>query len=369
MQIDKVNRDLLHLMNERAVLVKQVADLKEREGFATFDPDRENSVVSKMQRLNYGPLSNDIVGRLFRHLMLLFREWEEEQRRSARIQAEAEEWLMHQRVAIVGLGLMGGSAVLALKKNLPRLYIAGYDRDPQLISSIAERLDLHTQNLEKIFSCDVILLALPVGATVGFLKEHAKRFRPGQFLIDMASTKRQVAETAKHVLDASVHFFGGHPLAGKADPGAENADPLLYLNRPFLLTAETGNPNLRYAESFVRALGANPMVMSPEDHDAILANTSHLPQMISTALTLAVAEFQAKSDLPLVHGPALKDMTRLAVSNYEMWKDIALSNSDEMNEAIDHFVNVLRTLQAKLVSGQFENDFAKAKDFKKDRVS
>ncbi|HWR49947.1 MAG TPA: prephenate dehydrogenase/arogenate dehydrogenase family protein, partial [Bryobacteraceae bacterium] len=163
--------------------------------------------------------------------------------------------------------------------------------------------------------------------------------RPDTVVTDAGSTK--VAITAAASL-LPCRFVGGHPLAGKAERGASAADAQLFSGRPYVLTSE---PPAEFLE-WLKAIGAIPVRMSPEQHDRVVALTSHLPQLASTALAAELASLD-QADLA-VSGPGLADMTRLAGSSWDIWADILQTNAGPVSAALDRYIARLQKLRASL---------------------
>jgi prephenate dehydrogenase len=201
------------------------------------------------------------------------------------------------------------------------------------------------------------------------LDEH---IREPAIVTDTGSTKRDIVSAAA-ALPPRFTFVGGHPLAGAAQGGLEHARPDLFAGRPWLLTpafargnrdgAPAGHPrpdDVRAADeaqaidkltAFVAALGAEPRIVAPADHDRILAFLSHLPQFTASALMQVVGDAVGQGGLSL-SGRGLADTTRLAMSPADIWRDIAATNADQIGPALDALIDVLKRLRADLRDGE-----------------
>lgn len=250
-------------------------------------------------------------------------------------------------VGIVGLGLIGASWAKALRRYAPEHRIVADDR--------------------RLNHADIVILAMPVLAIAAFLKKHRRDFRSGTLITDVGSTKRAICAAAR-ALPFGVTFIGGHPLAGRPGGGAAQADADLFVERNYVLTPEKGAPRkaLSLLSALVRRVGARVVLATPEEHDRALAVTSHLPQLLSTALALEGASLAKRSPAAkALMGPAFRDMTRRAESSYEMWRDIALTNKDFIPKAIDSYLATLRKLRKTAPRAAFGKEFAKARAFRK----
>jgi prephenate dehydrogenase len=246
-----------------------------------------------------------------------------------------------QTVAIFGVGLIGGSFGLALRE-------AGFDGEILGVSSSAATAAASKRGIissaatldEAVHRADLIYLAQPVDGILKTLEQIAPAVRRDCLISDAGSTKVQIVAKAAGLLPLD-QFLGGHPLAGKEQRGVEAADGGLFRGRPYVLTPSS--PETSRSERFrawLRRIGAEPIDMSPEEHDRTVALTSHLPQLLSTALAQTLAK-QDNKRLEAVFGQGLLDMTRLALSAPELWSSILLTNQEAINSAIDMFLESL----------------------------
>ena len=267
-----------------------------------------------------------------------------------------------QRVAIVGVGLIGGSIGLATRRLLPGTRVVGIDRDPVLRRARA-RGALHegtTRLSEGLRGADLVVLALPVDGIVAILPRVARHLPPGAVLTDVGSTKREIDRAAR-TLALGGRFVGGHPMAGSERPGIDHADGRLFSRAAWVLcpTPRSAGPGarrppagtpLRRLSRFVRRLGARPVLLRPAAHDRVVARLSHLPQLVSVALTNAACRAEARRHLHL-SGPALRQMSRLAASPPRLWAGILKSNRAAAERAIDDVIGELVRLKRALPAG------------------
>jgi prephenate dehydrogenase len=261
--------------------------------------------------------------------------------------------IVFPRLAVVGLGLIGGSIAFAARRAWPSTHVVGIDRQTVLREGIARRaIDVAAEDLSAVADADLIVLAAPVRKNLGLLREIAAHAPRSAVVTDVGGTKRAIVDAAA-ALPSPVTFVGGHPLGGGARGGFEFATASLFTRRPWIFTPPDGDqpPALREAverlSAFVTGLGAQPTVMSAADHDRLLALISHLPQLAATALMEVVGTTVAGNGLRLA-GQGLVDTTRLASSPADVWRDVCLTNADEIGRALDLLIERLSDLRGDL---------------------
>jgi len=257
-------------------------------------------------------------------------------------------FLSTARIAILGLGLMGGSLAMALRGHCAALY--GVDPDPDTVALALEKQIVDRAACEPaalLPTADVIVLAAPVRAILSELR-RLPDLHPGQAVVfDLGSTKRRILE-AMQALPARFDPIGGHPMCGKEKGSLANADAGLFRGAAFALTplARTSPHARRLAQALALAVGARPLELDAETHDAWVGATSHLPFLVSNALAAAVPA-EAR---PLV-GPGLRSATRLAPSPSAMILDILTTNRDHILAAVANFRLRLDALESALQTG------------------
>jgi prephenate dehydrogenase len=255
-------------------------------------------------------------------------------------------------VSIVGVGLIGGSFALALRKAGFGGQITGVSSKAAIDAALARgAIDRGLPLADAAAAADFIYLAQPIErilSTIGVIDEYAQ---PGALITDAGSTKRAIVDRASGAIRRA-RFIGGHPMAGKESSGVEHADADLFSGRPYVLTGRDAE-----LESWIERIGARLAVLSAEEHDQLVAVTSHLPQLISTALASVIG---AEPDAANVAGPAALDLTRLAVSPYEIWRDIFATNAEPIDVALAAFIGKLEELRAALRSPEMERAFETA---------
>ena len=249
------------------------------------------------------------------------------------------------RIAIVGLGLMGGSLALALKGRCAALY--GVDSDQAtvelaLAKKVVDQADRDPATL--LPQADLVILATPVPVILEFLQKLPSLLQKPCIVLDLGSTKRDILE-AMADLPEDFDPVGGHPICGKENLGLENADSGLFQGAPFVVTAlERTTKRARSAVAqIVSMVGARLIEMPAEAHDRILASTSHLPFLVSSALALSTP----REFLPLV-GTGFKSTSRLAGTPSHMTMGILQSNRENILNAILAFRNALDQIESAL---------------------
>ncbi|MDP9266944.1 MAG: prephenate dehydrogenase/arogenate dehydrogenase family protein [Acidobacteriota bacterium] len=297
---------------------------------------------------------------------------------------------MFKQITIVGTGLIGGSLGLALKRAGSggkgfkskgfKIKIVGCDRAPVLAAARKRgAIDRgETDCGQAVRGSDLIVLATPVGAIIDFLDRLGPRLPKNVFITDVGSTKQEIVARARRVFGPAVarRFLGGHPMAGKEHGGIAHADAELFRDGLWFLTPAQdqdldSGPAADWA-ALLASIGARATTIAPEAHDRLVAWTSHLPQLLATALASSLADFAEQlaadsgDDLMLadgssnpsdVGGRGLRDMTRLAASPYDMWRDIALTNTANIEQALAALEQKLAHIRENLRTRELEEEF------------
>ena len=271
------------------------------------------------------------------------------------------------RVAIVGTGLIGGSFALALRRHFPSLALVGFDRPDVLERALPLGAVQETSATlgDAVHGADLIYVALPVGATIEALSEIAAHCGAKALVTDACSTKDVICRAANSKFTTGARFLGGHPMAGKEQPGIDRADAELFRGAPYaLIGAENDSDDrVRGFAEIVRAIGAQPVWCDAETHDWSVGIVSHLPQLVSIALAQVVQDETDETGLPLsLAGPGLKDLLRIAGSPYGLWRDIVLTNKDNISHALDRMTQAIDHLRSNLASKELEQEFKAAND-------
>ena len=272
--------------------------------------------------------------------------------------------LTDARVAVVGLGLMGGSLAGALHGKCAR--VIGVARREETIESALSRglIDDGTTDLATgVQGADIVVLATPVRTIIEQIEEIGPLLPSGCLVMDLGSTKAQIAGRMND-LPAGVQPIGGHPMCGREVAGIAAADPALYRGCTFILTplARTSPAAIALGESLVQAVRAHPLIIEPEQHDRLAATISHLPYLLACAL-VSTADALTSIDPAVweIVAGGFRDTTRIAGSDVTMMLDILLTNRGEVLEALNTYRASVRKLAQLVASGE-EEDLRQALD-------
>ena len=267
---------------------------------------------------------------------------------------------MFNQLGVIGCGLMGGSFALALKRAGLVKRVIGYSKSPSTTEK-ARQLGVIDQAAESallaVSGSDVVLIAVPVSATEATFKAIRHLVEPGVLVMDVGSTKRDVVDAARRVLKERIpSFVPAHPIAGKEVAGISHADATLYNGRQVILTPlpQTSPELVQKATDCWAAIGSQVLRMTPENHDAAFAAVSHLPHMLAFAYFNSVARQPAGRDFLSLAGPGFRDFTRIAASDPAVWRDILMSNREEILKQTQRFRHTLDAMEHVMKSGNAE---------------
>ena len=272
---------------------------------------------------------------------------------------------MWDRIAILGTGLIGGSMALALRRHSSKSHLVGWDR-PEVLTDALERGavdEVQTDLAAALRGANLVYIALPIGRTLDLLPEIARLAEPHALVSDACSTKGAVCAAAGQHFRGVARFLGGHPMAGKETGGIKNADADLFRGAKYVLVAEAAEPDERVKKfaALVEAVGAQPVWLDAKTHDWAVAIISQLPQLAAVALAGVVHDETDETGLPLaLAGPGLRDTLRLAGSPYELWRDIALTNRENLARALDRLAQAVDHLRGILASRELKDEFEAA---------
>ncbi|MHB0913101.1 MAG: prephenate dehydrogenase [Armatimonadota bacterium] len=272
-----------------------------------------------------------------------------------------------QTVAIIGVGLIGGSFGMAVKSRGIAQRVIGIGRNPERLQRAVElgAIDAWTTDLvEGVSEADLVYIATPVGTILDFVRDIAPHIPSGCIVTDAGSTKAEICKGADELVP---RFVGGHPMAGSEEAGVEAAHPDLFVGPAYVLTpTEKTDPAARATvHRIAEAVGSRVIVMDPTAHDACTAVISHLPHVIAAAL-VNLAESRSHENpevLELVAG-SFRDATRVAGSSPVLWRDICSTNSESIRQSASDFCAQLEEGLHAILSGDadaIEEWFAAAK--------
>jgi prephenate dehydrogenase len=278
-----------------------------------------------------------------------------------------------RRISIIGLGLLGGSWGLALKKLGFQGRVVGCGRRAESVQRALASgvIDEGCQDpVAAVRDADLAILATPVGTILDLLPVMKASVSPRALVTDVGSTKGLICRKAQELFADNPLFLGAHPMAGKERSGLENASATLFENARYVLTPlrieHLEDARVKAFAALVTALGAHPFVSDAASHDRAVAFLSHLPQLLASGLASLVAEKGAEDFLPLeLAASGFRDVTRLAESPYAVWRDICLTNVENIQAALDALIAKLEDLKLHLSDRELEREFAQALELRK----
>jgi len=287
---------------------------------------------------------------------------------------------MIERIAILGTGLLGTSVGLALRAGGFHGSIVGWNRSAagaQEALSMKAIDSIAADPLQAARESQVVLLALPIYATLDFMEKLSPILGSEHLVTDVGSTKAQITAAAGRLFNSPERaaFLPGHPMAGKERGGANLGDANLFRGAVWLFTDEaTGQRSPHSAElvkdwrELVASMGSKTLDLDPARHDELVGWVSHLPQFVATALSaLLEEEVGAAPELKDVGGRALREMTRLGSSPYSMWRDIAATNSEAIQRTLHALEQRLAHLRENLRTAALRDEFEQANKFRRDQ--
>ena len=256
-----------------------------------------------------------------------------------------------RRVAIIGLGLLGGSIGLAIGKYLPDVRTTGFDANPDSRKRAAERKltdKVCDTAAEAVADCDLVIFCVPVGAMGSAAADVAGTLPAGAVVSDVGSSKESVLQALAGALPGHT-IIPAHPVAGTENSGPDAGFATLFRNRWCIVTPPEGAPEDRVEDlsQFWQALGARVELMTPAHHDLVLAVTSHLPHLIAYTIVGTASDLEevTRSEVIKYSAGGFRDFTRIAASDPTMWRDVFLSNKDAVLEMLQRFSEDLTALQ------------------------
>ena len=267
------------------------------------------------------------------------------------------------RVAIIGLGLIGGSIGLAVREMLPGVATTGWDADAAVRRRAAERGLAGTiceTAGDAVREAELVILCVPVGAMNAAAEAIAADLIPGAIVSDVGSSKRRVGEALARTLPEAV-VIPAHPVAGTENSGPDAGFPELFRHRWCIVTPDDTAPPaaVEALTQFWEGLGATVEIMDPAHHDLVLAVTSHIPHLIAYTIVGTASDLEdvTRGEVIKYSAGGFRDFTRIAASNPTMWRDVFLSNRDAVLEVLGRFTEDLSLLQRAIRDGDGETLF------------
>ena len=262
-----------------------------------------------------------------------------------------------EKLAIIGVGLMGGSLAMSLRENGEVGSVMGIGRGLANLEKAKELgiVDSYTQSLEEgLKDADVVIVATPVGSIVDLIQSNQKYMKPGAVITDVGSVKGDIVNGVDRILDDRLSFVGGHPIAGTEKSGADAAFPGLYKGSRCIITPSksSGEEALSLVKRMWELTGAKVIVMEAEDHDKILAAISHLPHVVAYSLVNTVDGVKDFEESIMKYSAGgFRDFTRIASSSPEMWRDICVMNRDALLDMMGRYMSELKNVQKMIEEG------------------
>lgn len=259
---------------------------------------------------------------------------------------------MIERITIIGLGLIGGSIAKAIKSLNVEREVSAFDKKEVLDAAVdAGCIDAALNSIEEVFNADLVFICLPVDLTIYTLEKLAPNLHDGIIVTDVCGVKSPI-QAKWDSLNCQGIYIGGHPMTGKEKGGFENSDPLLFENSVYIISDTVK----KYPESqdflkLIQSLGAKIQLVNPDVHDQLVANVSHVPQLLSVALMNSAAKKDGKINFLDFAAGGFRDMTRVASSDYSIWDPVIKQNKKEILSALESISNEIE-LYKKLISSQ-----------------
>jgi prephenate dehydrogenase len=277
-----------------------------------------------------------------------------------------------RRIAIVGVGLIGGSLALALRARRPEILIHGITPTHGQAEAALQRGAVHSASarLEDVASSDLVVIATPLDAMRGVLASLTTAAR-GVLITDVGSVKTEVMGWARDLLDRPERFLGSHPMAGSEESGLEAARATLFEGAPWVFTPAPGQDLAPFGAwlECVRAIGATPIMMEAQEHDRRVALVSHLAFLLSSAYVSAIRSSEEPERTAALAGPGFRDMVRLAAGDPRLYAAVARANRESLRAAVDRFERALGDYRRLLddgdpsISALFEESRAATRDW------
>jgi len=264
-----------------------------------------------------------------------------------------------KRVGIIGLGLIGASLGLALRRGANAPEVVGFDISSENLHRAARQgaITRSCGTLAEVCDgSDVVVLAAPVRAILELLAELAPHVQPNTLVTDVGGTKSEIVRVGEAALPSHVAFVGGHPLAGRLTAGVDQASDNLYQGAVYCLTPSPNAPawGVDLATHFVETLGAQPYFLTADEHDALLAGASHLPYFASAALVNALTTQHSWPEMDSMAAGGFRSISALVEADPRMWADVGATNTANISRQLDALISQLQSMRDRITSGSDE---------------
>jgi len=275
------------------------------------------------------------------------------------------------QISIIGVGFMGGSLAIAFKKYGMSKKIVGVSREETIEKALKLKIidgGFPYEKIDKgIDGSSLIILSSPINIIIEHIKILSKIVNSDTIITDIGSTKEKIMETAQEEFRDNVYFVGGHPMAGSEKSGVDTADLSIFINKAYALIPSVNTPRLIIDKlrDIIITIGSIPVILTPKVHDEIVAAVSHLPQMLSVVLMNAVGSFDNDSgDFFKLSGGGFYDMTRIASSQFKIWKDIYETNQNNVKKVISIYIEELEKVKELIGKEKLKSEFERANRFR-----
>lgn len=281
---------------------------------------------------------------------------------------------MKPKIAIVGLGLIGGSLGMDLKKKgLARVLGLTRDKEKADYAAKIKAVDFASTNIKGIVQdCEIIFICYPIHLILPEIQKIIQFVRPGTIITDVASSKELIVSKAEKLMPKGVTFVGGHPMAGKEASGLEAAEVDLFKGKNYVLTktSKTDAKSLKTIKSLIEKLGAKTIIMDPLEHDTIVAGISHMPVAVAAALVSSVMDAgQLSDDMKRLAATGFKDTTRIASGDPDLGADMFITNKKEVLNSLKRFKKALTEMEWMIRLNNIEGIKGKLRDARSFRNS
>ncbi len=259
-----------------------------------------------------------------------------------------------EKISIIGIGLIGGSLAKAIKKTKPGITISAFDR-PQVLAKAKEdeSIDIVLKKFEDAVHSDIIFVCLPVEESLDVFERLLPMLKKDQIITDVCSVKKVFEEAWERSSTEGI-YIGGHPMTGKEKSGYENSDSLLFENSIYILTdGRNSEAHTKRLSSLLEAIGSRVTFLNAVLHDKIVAEVSHLPQLVATSLVNTVTDHDNLNVLNFAAG-GFRDMTRIASSPFVVWEPIIRKNKEKILNALDSLRLELDTIEKFIAEDNYE---------------
>lgn len=253
-----------------------------------------------------------------------------------------------KRISIIGLGLIGGSLALALKKiSTLKFEVVGFSRRSETTTKAKDGgiIDRAAHDLTSaVAEADLVIIATPVMTIKDILASISRHLSPECVVTDTGSTKVEVMQWAEEYLPPGVSFIGGHPMAGKETSGIDEADPALFAGCVYCLTPapRAAQKAVQGVTALVESIGARPFFIDAALHDDLVAGVSHIPMLLSAAFVTTTTKSRSWPEMAKLAAGGYRDFSRLASGNPEMNRDICLTNQEKISKWLDRYIEELK---------------------------